>query len=154
MAVRKSGVPMRPASLRSDADWQVCQRIRERRAELGVAQQQMGELIGVTYQQVHKYETGLSRISASRLYQIAQALGVEISYFFEGLARGCAAEPNAQHRLLLELTRDFVAIPNRKLQEAFCAVARAVAAVEPEAENGARPARASRSRPKSATKAG
>jgi hypothetical protein len=81
-------------------------------------------------------------------------LGVEISYFFEGLARECAVEPNAQQRLLLELTRDFTAIPNRKVQEAFCAVARAVAAVEPEAENGAKPARASRTRPKSATKAG
>jgi transcriptional regulator with XRE-family HTH domain len=129
-------------------------RIRERRAELGVAQEQMAELIGVTYQQVQKYETGLNRTSASRLYQIAQALGVEISYFFEGLARGCAAEPNAQQRLLLELIRDFTAIPNRKLQEAFCAVARALAAVEPEAENGAGPARASRTRPKPATKAG
>jgi transcriptional regulator with XRE-family HTH domain len=154
MAVRKPGVPMRPASLRSDAEWQVCQRMRERRAELGVSQQQMGELIGVSYQQVHKYETGINRISASRLLAIAEALGVGVGYFFEGLARECAVEPNAQHRLLLELIRDFTAIPNRKVQEAFCAVARAVAAVEPEAENGARPARASRTRPKSATKAG
>jgi transcriptional regulator with XRE-family HTH domain len=111
MSVRKLGVPMRPASMRSDADWHVCQRMRERRAELGLAQQQMAELIGVTYQQVHKYETGLSRMSAGRLYQIAQAMGVKISYFFEGVARGCAAEPNAQHRLLLELIRDFTAIP-------------------------------------------
>ena len=153
MAGRKLGVPMRPASMRSDADWHVCTRMRDRRAELGVAQQRMAELIGVTYQQVHKYETGINRISASRLLAIAEALGVGVGYFFEGLARECAVEPNAQQRLLLELIRDFTAIPNRKVQEAFCAVARALTAVEPEADNGARPARSSRSRPKPATKA-
>ena len=140
MAVRKSGAPMRPASMRIDADWHVCQRMRDRRAGLGLTQQQMAELIGVTSQQAHKYETGLSRISAGRLYQIAEALGVEISYFFEDIEpERCAAGPNAQHRLLLELARDFAAIPNRNLQEAFCVVARALAAVEPEAENGASP---------------
>jgi transcriptional regulator with XRE-family HTH domain len=138
-----------------DADRHVAVRIRERRIMLGLTQQQMAELIGVTYQQAHKYENGLNRTSASRLYQIAQALGVEISYFFEDVEpERRAVEPNAQQRLLLELTRDFVAIPNRKLQEAFCAVARAVAAIEPEADNRARPARASRTGPKPATKAG
>ena len=146
MAGRKLGVPMRRAGMRSDVDWHVCQRMRDRRAGLGLTLKQMAELIGVTSQQAHKYETGLSRISAGRLYQIAEALGVEISYFFEDIEpERCAAGPNAQHRLLLELARDFAAIPNRNLQEAFCVVARALAAVEPEAENGARPARASRS---------
>ena len=60
----------------------------------------------------------------------------------------------AEIRAIREFTRDFAAIPNHKFQEALCAVARALAAVEPEAENGARPARASRSRPMPATKAG
>ena len=50
---------------------------------LGLTQQQMAELLGVTYQQAHKYETGINRISAGQLYQIARALGVEISHFFE-----------------------------------------------------------------------
>src|SRR3954453_10281453 len=66
-----------------DVDPYVSLRIRQRRIMLGLTQQQMAELIGVTYQQAHKYETGINRISAGRLYQIAQALGVEISYFFE-----------------------------------------------------------------------
>ena len=154
MADRKLGVPMRRAGMRSDADWHVCQRMRDRRAGLGLTQQQMAKLIGVTSQQAHKYETGINRISAGRLYQIAEALGVEISYFFEDVPERCAAELNAQHRLLLELTRDVAAIPNRKFQEAFCVVARALAAVEPEAESGAMSARASRSRPVPATKAG
>ena len=90
MAGRKLGVPMRRAGMRSDADWQVCQRMRDRRAGLGLTQQQMAELIGVTSQQAHKYETGISRISAGRLYRIAEALGVEISNTDE--ARSAAAE--------------------------------------------------------------
>ena len=136
MAVRKSGAPMRPASMRIDADWHVCQRMRERRAELGLTQQQMADLIGVTYRQAQKYEAGISRIPACRLPAIASALGVGVGYFFEGLASGCAAERNAQ-RLPRELARDFAAIPNLKFQEAFCAVARALAAAAREVENGA-----------------
>ena len=140
MAVRILRVPKRPASMRIDADWHVCQRMRDRRAELGLTQQQMADLIGVTYRQAQKYEAGISRIPAGRLPAIASALGVGVGYFFEGLASGCVAEPNAQ-RLPRELARDFAAFPNLKFQEAFCAVARALAAVAPEAENGARPAK-------------
>ena len=62
MAGRKSGVPMRRAGMRSDADWHVCARMRDRRAGLGLTQQQMAKLIGVTSQQAHKYETGINRI--------------------------------------------------------------------------------------------
>ena len=57
-------------------------RIRERRIMLGLTQQQLAELIGVTYQQAHKYERGISRVSAGRLFHIATALGVPVEYFF------------------------------------------------------------------------
>src|SRR5271165_7649603 len=67
------------------ADRHVGSRIRERRVMLGFSQQQLAELIGVTYQQAHKYEHGLNRISAGRLYEIAQALSVPISWFFEDM---------------------------------------------------------------------
>ena len=109
-------------------DRHVGTRLRERRIMLGLTQQQMAELIGVTYQQAHKYETGINRISAGRLYQIARALGVEISYFFEdvepgsGVARGQELMP--QQRMLLELARNFAAIRSRKHQEALCHLAR------------------------------
>ena len=111
-----------------DVDRYVGARIRERRILLGLTQQQMAELIGVTYQQAHKYETGINRISAGRLYQIARALGVEISYFFEdvepgsGVTRGQELMP--QQRMLLELARNFAAIRSRKHQEALCHLAR------------------------------
>ena len=60
-----------------DVDRYVSLRIRQRRIMLGLTQQQLAELIGVTYQQAHKYETGINRISAGRLYHIARALGVD-----------------------------------------------------------------------------
>jgi transcriptional regulator with XRE-family HTH domain len=54
--------------------------MRERRVMLGLTQQQMADLIGVTYQQAHKYEKGINRVAAGRLYSIARALGVEVGY--------------------------------------------------------------------------
>ena len=55
----------------------------------GLTQQQMADLIGVTYQQAHKYEKGINRVAAGRLYSIARALGVEVGYFYEGvISRG------------------------------------------------------------------
>jgi transcriptional regulator with XRE-family HTH domain len=118
-----------------DIDRYVGARMRERRIMLGLTQQQMAELIGVTYQQAHKYETGINRISAGRLYQIAQALGVEISYFFEDVEperRGKfkAAELMPQQRMLLELARNFTSIGSRKHQDALCNLARVLANVE------------------------
>src|SRR6476619_355800 len=91
-----------------DDDRHVGDRIRERRIMLGLTQQQMADLIGVTYQQAHKYERGINRIAGGRLYTIAQALGVEVAFFFEGIgASAGAGKPTAQQRLLLELTRNF-----------------------------------------------
>lgn len=115
-----------------DADHLVSLRIRQRRIMLGLTQQHMAELIGVTYQQAHKYETGINRISAGRLYQIAQALGVDVSYFFEEVdaAVGGKRQPPEmmpQQRMLLELARNFANIRSRKHQEALCNMARVLA---------------------------
>ena len=114
-----------------DADRHVGLRMRERRIMLGLTQQQMAELIGVTYQQAHKYEKGINRIAAGRLYHMAQALGVEVGYFFEGLGSDNAVKARPQQRLLLELGRSVIDIPIRKHQDAVCSLARALA--EPDA---------------------
>jgi transcriptional regulator with XRE-family HTH domain len=66
-----------------EIDNHVGARIRERRILLGLTQQKLAEMIGVTYQQAHKYEHGINRLSAGRLYELAGALGVPITYFFE-----------------------------------------------------------------------
>ena len=96
---------------------------------LGLSQQQLAQMIGVTYQQAHKYERGLNRISAGRLYEIAQVLSVPVSWFFEGLASEISpVELTARQRMCLELARNFAAIDNEKHQEALSQMARALAA--------------------------
>ena len=117
-----------------DIDRFVGAKMRERRIMLGLTQQQMAELIGVTYQQAHKYEKGINRIAAGRLYTIAHALGVDVSYFFEGMDAEHAFRPTPQQRMLLELARNFINMPSRKHQEAICSLARAL--TDPEAKHG------------------
>ncbi|MDF1585130.1 helix-turn-helix transcriptional regulator [Geminicoccaceae bacterium 1502E] len=115
-----------------DVDRYVGARMRERRIMLGLTQQQMAELIGVTYQQAHKYEKGINRIAAGRLYTIAHALGVDVGYFFEGMEGERNFKPTPQQRMLLELARNFISVTNRRHQEALCNLARALAATEEE----------------------
>jgi transcriptional regulator with XRE-family HTH domain len=118
----------RPSPRASAADHHVGARIRERRIMLGLSQQQFAQMIGVTYQQAHKYERGLNRISAGRLYEIAQGLGVPVSWFFDGLfTRDVPAELTQRQRMCLELARNFAAIDNEKHQEALSQMARALA---------------------------
>ena len=109
---------------RQDVDRHVARMIRERRLELGLTQQQLAELVGITYQQAHKYEKGDNRVAVGRLYLIAQALDVEPGYFFEGLGAGRPADP--RQRMMLELARSFVALPSRRHQEVLCELARAL----------------------------
>jgi transcriptional regulator with XRE-family HTH domain len=113
-----------PRPRAQDIDRIVGARMRERRIMLGLTQQQMAELIGVTYQQAHKYEKGINRIAAGRLSTIAQALGVEVGYFFDGMDSERSFKPTPQQRMLLELARNFISMPSRKHQEAICHLAR------------------------------
>src|SRR5271163_2431875 len=103
-------------------------RIRERRIMLGLTQQQLAEMIGVTYQQAHKYERGINRISAGRLFEIAHVLSVPINYFFEGLDGEASRSASPRERMCLELARNFAQIPNERHQEALSQLARVLAA--------------------------
>lgn len=69
-----------------EADRHVGSRVLMRRMMLGMSQKKLGEHLNLTFQQVQKYEKGANRIGASRLVQIASALNVPVSFFFEGLA--------------------------------------------------------------------
>lgn len=123
--------PHKPVARAGDADRHVGARIRERRVMLGLSQQQLAQLIGVTYQQAHKYERGLNRISAGRLYEIAHVLGVPISWFFEGIqTEGGTGGMTNRQRMCLELARNFALIENEKHQEALSQLARALAQAE------------------------
>jgi transcriptional regulator with XRE-family HTH domain len=118
----------RSSARASNADRHVGTKIRERRVMLGLSQQQLAQMIGVTYQQAHKYERGLNRISAGRLYEIAQVLSVPVSWFFDGLSDTLKADMTPRQRMCLELARNFAAIDNEKHQEALSQMARALAA--------------------------
>lgn len=99
---------------------------------VGMTQQQLGEIVGIKFQQIQKYETGMNRISASRLWDIAHALDVPVSFFFEGYAESVEAAEGtsgqsparAQGDLLadkeaLELVRSYYAIPEAQRRRLF-----------------------------------
>lgn len=118
----------KPVSRATDTDRHVGNRIRERRVMLGLSQQQMAELIGVTYQQAHKYERGINRISAGRLFEISNVLQVPVSFFFEDMGRAeGGGELNTRQRMCLELARNFSHIQSERHQEAVSQLARVLA---------------------------
>lgn len=117
--------------MKHPVDVHVGKRVRHRRWMVGMTQQQLGDIVGIKFQQIQKYETGMNRISASRLWDIAQALGVSISFFFEGIdeeevpAKGIATEADGQRGDLLadkealELVRSYYAIPEAQRRRLF-----------------------------------
>src|SRR3954465_9962074 len=121
-------VTAKPGQRANAADRHVGARIRERRVMMGLSQQQLARMIGVTYQQAHKYERGLNRISAGRLFAIAQALAVEPSWFFEGLPEeGEPYELVPRQRLCMEFARNFSLIRDEKQQEVLSQMTRSLA---------------------------
>src|SRR3954454_3022174 len=124
--LQASGAAHRPRP--QDTDRYIGAKLRERRIMLGLTQQGLAELIGVTYQQTHKYEKGINRIAGGRLYTLAKALGVEVGYFYNGVgAEPDAFAPTTKQRLPLELSRNFSSIISQRQQEALCSLARALA---------------------------
>lgn len=101
-------------------------RVRMRRKEIGVSQEKLAEALGITFQQVQKYERGANRVSASKLWEIARALGTPVAYFYEGLSEGAditassSSTSNAQDFLLtsegLELASAFPRIARPQLR--------------------------------------
>ena len=95
-------------------DRHVGARIRERRVELGVSQEQLAAVIGLTFQQVQKYERAANRVSASRLVSIAHALRVAPAYFFDGLDLSPAPKSYLKRdRLRMEINRRLIDAPTR-----------------------------------------
>ncbi|MFN3642497.1 MAG: helix-turn-helix domain-containing protein [Gemmobacter sp.] len=108
--------------MKHPVDAHVGKRIRHRRWMLGMTQQQLADRVGIKFQQIQKYETGMNRVSASRLYEIAGVLEVPVSFFFEGLD-GNAPTPTAADFLgdkeALELVRAYYAIPEAQRRRLF-----------------------------------
>ncbi len=85
-------------------------RVRMRRRFLSLTQQALAESLGLTFQQVQKYERGANRVSASKLYEIARALNVPVPYFFEGLADTGSDEDDAARHAEVSI-REFLMTP-------------------------------------------
>ncbi|KIN61730.1 putative helix-turn-helix protein [Sulfitobacter noctilucae] len=107
-------------------DVHVGQKIRQRRWLTGMTQQRLAELVGIKFQQIQKYETGANRVSASRLWDIAEALGVNVAFFFEGIKNVEQTEPaeNVPTDLMgdkeaMELIRSYYSIPEDQRRRLF-----------------------------------
>ena len=120
-------VPKRPSGI--GVDRHVGERIRRRRAEMGLTQEDLGRRLDISYQQIQKYETGTNRISAGRLYDVACALAVEVSYFFDGYdgVKPAASLPHGGHnRAAIELVRNFLELEDETLRNAVTTLMRAL----------------------------
>ena len=117
-------IKQRNSEMRHPVDVHVGQRVRQRRWMVGMTQQALAERVGIKFQQIQKYETGANRISASRLWDIAAALEVPVSFFFEGLDGQAADNADARGDILtdkeaLELVRAYYAIPEAQRRRLF-----------------------------------
>ena len=124
-------------------DTYVGNQLKARRMLLGINQTDLGKAVGITFQQVQKYEKGINRIGASRLYDLAQVLGVPVQFFYEEapIAEARANGPDGQadgpdeHSIVaflrsrdgLELNRAFVRIPDLKARRAIVDLVRSLA---------------------------
>lgn len=129
-------------------DIHVGSRIRLRRNMLGMSQERLGEALGITFQQIQKYEKGTNRVGASRLQAISSVLGAPVSYFFEdapGMPNQSAsgmAEDNPTNYVVdflnsaegLQLNRSFVKITDSRIRKRVIELVKALSADD---ENGA-----------------
>jgi len=113
--------------MKHPVDVHVGKRVRHRRWMVGMTQQQLAEKVGIKFQQIQKYETGMNRISASRLWDIAESLSVPVSYFFDGMnaeADGSVEQGAVPGDILadkeaLELIRSYYAMPENQRRRLF-----------------------------------
>jgi transcriptional regulator with XRE-family HTH domain len=127
-SMRKKSKPrtLKPTKLNprsaGNADIEMGRRIGLRRVEIGLSQSELGEKLGVSFQQVQKYEKGVNRVGASRLQLIAEALGVDVTFFYEGNSK---PEREVDSLLILDssftlrLLRAYTAVENQAVQRQF-----------------------------------
>jgi transcriptional regulator with XRE-family HTH domain len=97
-------------------------RIRLRRTMLGMTQEQLAAALTISYQQIQKYETGANRVSAGRLFEIAQRLAVEVSYFFDGVDPAVVPKElphGGRNRIAIDLVRNFLEIADEDQRTAL-----------------------------------
>ena len=136
-----------PSGAPNPVDVHVGSRVKLRRTLLGMSQEMLGEAIGITFQQVQKYERGANRIGSSRLYDLARVLDVPITYFFDAIpssaqaqsplnvikgtmiemAEGSTASPDPMaKRETLDLVRAYYSIPDPQIRRRVYELAKAL----------------------------
>lgn len=108
--------------MKHPVDAHVGKRIRHRRWMVGMTQQHLADRVGIKFQQIQKYETGMNRVSASRLYDIAHEMDVPVSFFFDGLDVGDASRPATDllgDKEALDLIRAYYSIPEAQRRRLF-----------------------------------
>ena len=112
--------------MKHPVDVHVGKRIRHRRWVSGTTQQQLADQVGIKFQQIQKYETGMNRVSASRLWDIAHALNVDVAFFFEGLdgallqnEQGGMPTDLLADKEALDLLRSYYAMPENQRRRLF-----------------------------------
>ena len=114
----------------TDVDSRVGDRIRRRRILMGLTQDQLGEALGISYQQIQKYETGANRVSAGRLFLIAERLEVAPGWFFDPVKSDASSDDFDElgsSRLLMEFVRGFARIRDERLKSVLVSLVRAMA---------------------------
>jgi transcriptional regulator with XRE-family HTH domain len=122
--------PQRTARTAQRIDEHVGERIRQRRTVLGLTQEQLSQSLNISYQQLQKYETAANRVSAGRLYEIANKLDVDISFFFEALKAGGREEPmphGGRNRIALDLVKNFMDIQDPSIRSAVASLVKSLA---------------------------
>lgn len=113
------------------ADQDLGQRIRLRRVEMKVSQSELGERLGVSFQQVQKYEKGVNRVGAARLQQIAEALDVPVTFFYDDIADKQRMEVESLLFLdapfMLRLLRAYAKVEDLKVQRNFVSLIESIA---------------------------
>jgi transcriptional regulator with XRE-family HTH domain len=113
-----------------NVDIEMGRRIRLRRVEIGLSQSELGEKLGVSFQQVQKYEKGVNRVGASRLQQIAEALGVDVTFFYGGNSKEREVESLLflDSSFTLRLLRAYTAVENQAVQRQFVSLIESIVA--------------------------
>ena len=97
----------------------ISHKVKTARKKAGIPQTELADHLGITYQQLQKYEKGTNRNSAGRLMAIAKALGKTVSFFFDNIEEGHQALPSQHQRMCIELSRSFMKIKNPAHQNAI-----------------------------------
>jgi transcriptional regulator with XRE-family HTH domain len=113
-------------------DAHIGQRIRMRRNELGLSQEKLGDALGVSFQQVQKYEKGINRVGGSRMHQMSTALACTPVYFFEGLGRDTAPSADIVQEIVatkhgMRLFKAFASIADAGVQQRLVDLAESLA---------------------------